>query len=537
MLADFATLIVEANAGMRTQLRAMLAECGINRVEFALTAGVAIRKLRDTRFDLVLCEYHLGEGQDGQHFLEDARHHQLLPLATVFIMVTGESAYEKVVSAAELAPNDYILKPFSIDKLRERLARAFQKREAFLPAYNLIEVGNLRAAIDYCSSAEIAHPQYRVDLLRLRAELHYTLGEPEEAQVLYQQIMDTRAVPWARLGLAKALLMQKKFDEAQELLHGLVDENALFMDAYDWLARAKEETGEAEEAFEIIQRAVYVSPHHTRRLRRLGQAAQRTGNLEVAERAFAEVVRKGKYSDFRDPEDHVHLVRTQLGRGSVSDAEATVRDLERSMAGLDKTKLCSALSAALVHTQAGDPDKATKALQLAMQDRDTLAGLSVDLKGTLARTLFSHQLTGEGTALVRDMMRDGDTRSVDAAAAVLQEAGHGHLAEEIQRQVGAETQALVADGVSRARNGDYQGAVDLMLEALARTPNNAQIQFNACVALLKYMENLGWNADYGATARAQIGRLLAAEPGNPRYMALNDYFHMLLKKYGIRRVA
>lgn len=537
MLADHATLIVESHAGMRTQLRTMLAECGINRVEFALTAGVAIRKLRDDRYDLILCEYHLGEGQDGQHFLEDARHHNLLPLTTVFIMVTGESAYEKVVSAAELAPNDYILKPFSIDKLRERLMRAFLKREALLPAYNAIEIGNLRQAIEYCESAEAQYPQYRADLLRLRAELHYSLGQPEEAQALYQMIMETRAVPWARLGLAKALLMQKKFDEAEDLLHGLVDENVLFMDAYDWLARAKEEAGDAEEAFEVIQRAVYVSPHHTRRLRRLGMAAQRTGNLEVAERAFTEVVRKGKYSDFRDPEDHVHLVRTQLGRGSVDDAAATVRDLERSMAGLGKTKLCSALSAALVHTQAGNGDKARHALQLAMEDRDTLTGLSVDLKGTLAKTLFTHQLTGEGTALVRDMMRNADARSVSAAQAVLEESGHGHLAEEIQRQVGAETQALVADGVSRARNGDFQGAVDLMLEALAQTPNNLQIQFNACVALLKYMENLGWNEAYASTAREQIGKLLAQEPGNPRYMALNDFFHMLLKKYGIRRVA
>ena len=51
-------------------------------------------------------------------------------------------------------------------------------------------------------------------------------------------------------------------------------------------------------------------------------------------------MRKGKYSDFRDPEDHVRLIQAQLGKGDTSQAEATIRDLERSMAGLDKTRSC-----------------------------------------------------------------------------------------------------------------------------------------------------------------------------------------------------
>ena len=70
---------------------------------------------------------------------------------------------------------------------------------------------------------------------------------------------------------------------------------------------------------------------------------------------LAEVVRKGKYSDLRDPEDHVRLLQAQLGRGDTAQAEATIRDLERSMAGLDKTRMCTALSSALVHVKKARP--------------------------------------------------------------------------------------------------------------------------------------------------------------------------------------
>ena len=230
-LGTVSALIVEANPSMRTQLRNMLNMAGITKVQFAVTAGVAVRKLRDARYDLILCEYHIGDGQDGQHLLEDLRHNAVIPLSTLFIMVTGERQYERVVSAAELAPNDYILKPFAADTLHDRIERALIKREAFMPAYRLIELGNVPDAITYCAEAEEKHPQWQLDFLRLRAELHVASGNADEAQKLYERILSTRSVPWARLGLAKALYLQRRYAEAEEILQALVGENELYVDA------------------------------------------------------------------------------------------------------------------------------------------------------------------------------------------------------------------------------------------------------------------------------------------------------------------
>lgn len=189
---------------MRANYRNLLAQCGINDVQPVATAAAALRKLQERPFDLILCEYHLGEGQDGQHLLEDMRIHRLIPLATVFVMVTGESSYERVVSAVELAPNDYILKPFAADVLFQRLSRAFDKRDAFLKTYQFIEIGNLEAAVASCVENEQLFPQYAVDFLHQRAELLVSIGRPEQAHEIYQRVIEARALPWAELGLASA---------------------------------------------------------------------------------------------------------------------------------------------------------------------------------------------------------------------------------------------------------------------------------------------------------------------------------------------
>lgn len=534
-LGTISALVVEANPTMRTQLRTMLNMSGISKVQFAVTAGVAVRKLRDGRYDLILCEYHLGDGQDGQHLLEDLRHHNIIPLATLFLMVTGERQYERVVSAAELAPNDYILKPFAADTLHDRIQRALEKREAFMPAYQLIELGNAPDAIQACVAGEEKYPQWSIDFMRLRAELLVASGHAEEAQRLYDHILSKRGIPWARLGLAKALFMQKRYAEAEDILQSLVAENDLFLDAYDWLSRTREAAGELEGARSVLATATQLSPHRVGRLRRLGELAIETGDHDTAEKVLTEVVRKGKYSDFRDPEDHVRLIQAQLGKGDTGQAEATIRDLERSMLGLDKTRSCATLSSALVHLKKGDQAKAGEAIRSLADDLTGGPGLSIGLKRELARACFASNLVEHGTEVVLDIMRNApDPRTLESTKAILREAGKPELCEQLAQRMDGEVKDLVAEGARKAQSGDFDGAVQFMLSAARKMPGNAHVLFNATLALLKHIENCGWNERFAEQARNMMERARQHDPGNPRLPALTAYYYNLLKKYGIQ---
>lgn len=535
-ISDLSILIVESNSAMRTQLRNMVSLCGITKVSLAVTAGVAIRKLREMNFDIILCEYHLGEGQDGQHLLEDLRQHHLIPLATVFLMVTGESLYDKVVSTAELAPNDYILKPFSSDKLLERLLKTLQKRDAFLPTYRHIEAGSLNDAIQSAAEGEKTHPQYIIDFKRLRAELLITAGEAEAAQQLYQEVLAMKAVPWAKLGLAKTMFMLKQYENAEKQLESLVDENAAFMDAYDWLAKTREAAGKLVEAQEILQDAVKVSPHTVRRLRKLGEVANELGDHDTAIKTMSEVVRKGKYSDFREPEDHVLLVKAQLGKGDVEAANATVRDLERNMDGQPKTALCKAVTEAMVATKMGDTERAQKALDAAMQHNDPRLGASLQLKKDLARICIENERDEQAAEVIMDVMRHAaNDAEVDRIKGVLVELGRPELAENLATRIRVEVKEIMSEGAQLAQSGDYEGAVRQMMQAVHKLPGNTHVLFNAALALLKSLEHEGWNEKYASHARDYIERVRKQEPSNERLAALNGYYQNLHKKHQVSK--
>jgi DNA-binding NarL/FixJ family response regulator len=531
-LEGLTALIIEPHAGMRASVHNMLSLCGVSKIHDAATSNLAIKQLGLKNFDLVLCEYDLGDGQDGQQLLEDLRHHQIISLETMFFMVTAEGDHGKVVSAAELAPTDYILKPFTADRLLERIARALERRRAMMPVYALMDEGSQSAAIAACIEGEQANPRYALDFLRLRAELHMFLGEPAEAEPIYRALADAKAVPWARLGLAKTLFMRDRFEEARDILEDLVDTNKSFVDAYDWLARTHASAGALDKAKEVLESAVAVSPHVVRRLRTLGETALAAGDVGTAEKSLKQVVSKARYSEFRDPEDHVKLVRALVRKGEADQAASVIRDLDRSLGGQKHSGACSAISSAILHEHTGNQERLRQSLEAALAACRDAPALSSDLKLELARTCLDHGMEAGATEVMRDVMRNASSgQAMAKAMGVLEQAGRAELATRLAQESRQHVVDLVAGGAQRANAGDYHGAVALMQEALARLPRNPQVAFNAALAILRCLEHAGWDDNLGREVPGLIDNLRRLDPRNPKLPALAGLHQQILKKY------
>ena len=84
-------LIVDSVPEMQRALAMTLASFGAERVEYAGKASDALVKLMRYDFDVVLCDFDLGTGNDGLYLLEEAKERNLLKQSCVFMIVSGKN--------------------------------------------------------------------------------------------------------------------------------------------------------------------------------------------------------------------------------------------------------------------------------------------------------------------------------------------------------------------------------------------------------------------------------------------------------------
>ena len=346
-------MVVDDYPGMRSALKMTLSNFGITKIDLASNAAEVIFKVGNGRYDVILCDFNLGEGRDGQQLLEELRHRGLINLDTVFIMVTAESVYEKVVATAELAPDDYMIKPFSAEVMRNRLDGILMKKLAFAKAYRHYEANELEAAIAASDELIRAYPKYVVDALRFKGEILNAMGRFEEAEALYKQVINMRAIPWARLGLAKALHLQKKEEDAEELLRDVLEKAPEMVSAYDLLADVRLAKKDVSGAQDALLKGVSISGKTVRRQQKLGAVAQENGDLDTARTAFATVLDKGQHSVFVSPTDFGNLCRVQVEQGDVNAAMETLRRGKSTLQASAEGQMVAAVVQSIAHTKAG----------------------------------------------------------------------------------------------------------------------------------------------------------------------------------------
>jgi two-component system, chemotaxis family, chemotaxis protein CheY len=113
-------LIVDDQSTMRNLIKGMLGKMGFRDLEEAEDGDVALNRLKEQPFDLVISDLHMPR-LSGLEFLKAARNTESLK-NTSFLMVTTESSKSAVLEAIKLKVNGYIVKPFMPETLQEKLA-------------------------------------------------------------------------------------------------------------------------------------------------------------------------------------------------------------------------------------------------------------------------------------------------------------------------------------------------------------------------------------------------------------------------------
>lgn len=535
-------LIVDRHSPARDSLRLMLGALGVTTVHGAGNSAEVIRQVKGNRFDIILSDFVLDDGRDGQQLLEELRHTHLIPLSTVYLIITSERAYTNVVALAELAPDDYLIKPFTAEQLQARLIRAIYKKHVLRKIYEQIERGALQEAIAACDRVIQQQPLYMFDALRFKGELLHTLGKTAEAEMVFRRVLEGRVVPWAKMGLAMALRDRGALDEAAQLAEQVTAEAPEYLSAFDFLASVHEAKGRLQDAQKVLQRAADASPHNTVRQRQVGDTAARNKDFLAAEKAYGKVIDRSRGSTLRSVDDFANLSRVLVERGDAAAARKIAGEMKREWRGDKQAELAALVSESLCLDLEGAAEKARDlvdkalALQRAVEAEGADKGRHVSqrLAVDLAHACYASGKPEAANKIMRQVAAENheDAQLIEQITSVFEKTGQPEAGRALLDQVGREIIDLNNKGVLAARSGDLEAAVRLLIQAVEQVPN-LQFLVNAAKAIFTLMDKKGWDAELAAKGCEYLQRAQRKDRRSPKVASARELYVAVAKKYGV----
>ncbi len=529
--SDKRFLILDDQAEMRSSLRSQVGSLGCEQVTTAASVRDALQKLSVGSVDVILCDFYLGGGTDGQQFLEYLRTRRIIGRGVLFIMVTAEKGYESVVTAAECLPDDYLLKPFTADALRQRLERLLERKRRLARIDQLQDAGNWTGAASACDEIIAARDRYLVDALRIKGNALVQARQADNAIAFYRQVLSMRPLPWAKLGLARALQQQGSAEAAKQVLGELIDEAPKLTAAYDLLGKLHQDSGNTDAAIEILDKACRVAPNSLARQRSIAAVAEQKGDFARVEQALGQVIRKTRHSPLRETADFARLGNAYCEMGEAGKAVGLLEEARATGKEAAADPLLAAVEA-IAQKKAGNAEKAAAALERALQADP--AALTDDAALNLARAclLAGRQDSAQGI-LRRLVQGNPEAKQLhERITAVLRDNGAPDLAEQLVAESIREIVQLNNDAVRRAKAGDVAAAGEMLCEAAHRLPTNLQIMANAALVVYLDIFRNGLDSEKLRSAQAFQQAVQAQQPNHPKLAEIAALAEQVRSKYG-----
>ena len=259
-------LAVDDELTMRQTIKNMLGRIGFKSVLTAENGKKALEAIKTVRMDLVVCDVNMPEMTGIELFKTvraDRKYDQLQ-----FIFVTAEARREMVARVAEGGTNEYIIKPFVMATLEDKIAKVLIKK--FNPSTLDVCLKNFKKFFD------------EKDLAKAESELKKAAElAPENAGIMYN---------FGQLASARG-----DVNAAIQFLTDAIDKKPLFVKAYNAIGGIYESLGDLENAIKYYELAHNISPANTERLIALSKLYNKTGEMDKAE-----TILKDAQSDVRE---------------------------------------------------------------------------------------------------------------------------------------------------------------------------------------------------------------------------------------------
>ncbi len=318
-IASKRLLLIESSGSFRTTLKAMLNSIGFSLIDEARPdRDGLLEMIGDGSFDIILLSHNVNDRVSGLQLLEEARFKGIMKPTASWVLMSSDASQETVLYAIESRPDEVLTKPFSLDDLRRRLYRLCQLRSALEPIDRAIERGALQRAVKLCDTLVPRGSPHYAHAQQVKGQLLVELNDYEPALKLFERYYWEKREMRHGYMMALCYYQLGQFEQAEELLSGLIKDHELLIPAYELMAKVKEARGQVVEARRWLQDAVSRSPRSLPRQMELARMATREGDLDVAEHAYRKAVELGRTSCYDSPDSYLGLanIKRQQVTGS-----------------------------------------------------------------------------------------------------------------------------------------------------------------------------------------------------------------------------
>ena len=497
LFAGKSFLIIDDFQGMRSMLREMLRTFGTKNIDTVTNGKEAIACLEKNKYDVVLCDYNLGSGKNGQHILEEAKFRGLIGLATAWIIITAEKTADLVFGAAEYMPDDYIIKPVNEATMKSRLEKVLARKEMLVDIEKAACDKDYANTIALCDKALASSKTNATELQRIKTSTLLTMGRYDRAQQEFELILAKRDIPWAKTGLGKAAFYKGEHARAQQLFREVINENPAYLEAHDWLTKSYEAAGELEEAQRALVRCTELSPNSVIRQKNLGELAHKRGDLEIAENAFRKTIKLGQFSIHKTPLAYLGLAKICSENDNPAEALQILKDTCKEFESAE-TSFHAKVVEGMVYSKSGDLANAGKisreVAELVKAD-DGHRASSVMLEAAQMFLATGNKEAAEDIARTIIKNNHENAELLAQVNDLYSQAGMSDQGEELVRKSRQEVIAINDRGVILAKEGKLDEAIRLLSDAHTMLPNNKRIMINLSNMAVMAMRKNGRNGD------------------------------------------
>jgi two-component system chemotaxis response regulator CheY len=112
-------LVVDDYKTMVRIVRGLLSQLGFEHIDDAADGETALKMIRTSKYGLVLSDWNMAP-MSGFELLKTVRADDRTK-SVPFVMVTAEAKTENVIAAKQAGANNYIIKPFTLAVLKQKL--------------------------------------------------------------------------------------------------------------------------------------------------------------------------------------------------------------------------------------------------------------------------------------------------------------------------------------------------------------------------------------------------------------------------------